>query len=194
MKVKVIGEHKDSGREFKVRRMNLEEVVVNYPEGTGLYNYNYDEIELISEGEIDDFLISNKGMLKIKLNRGISIFFYKALKESLEEEVDEVLVDLNVLRDKYSVNKRGRWEKDLVCVINDKVPVQVVASGQNFKREGYNVTVTRVLVDDFLQSAKVEIKKIELEIARKEVLLARYGRAINKLKNKDENADILLLK
>lgn len=194
MKVKVIGEHKDSGREFKVRRMNLEAVVVNYPEGTGLYNYNYDEIELISEGEIDDFLISNKGMLKIKLNRGISIFFYKALKESLEEEVDEVLVDLNVLRDKYSVNKRGRWEKDLVCVINDKVPVQVVASGQNFKREGYNVTVTRVLVDDFLQSAKVEIKKIELEIARKEVLLARYGRAINKLKNKDENADILLLK
>lgn len=194
MKVKIIGEHKDCGREFKVRRMNLDEVIVNYPEGTGLYNYSYENVQLISEGEIDDFLIENKGMLKIKLNRGISIFFYKALKESLEEEVDEVLLNLNLLRDKHSVNKRGIWEKELVCVVNDRIPVEVRATGQNFKREGYSITVVPIDIDVFLDSCKEEINKIRLEITRKEVILARYGRAINKIKNNSENQSVLLLK
>lgn len=183
MKVKIVGEHADNGREFKVRRMNIDEVIVNYPEGTGLNSYSYDNVELISEGEIDDFLIENRGMLKIKLNRGISIFFYKALKESLEKEIDEELVHLNLLRDKYSVNKRGIWEKELICVVNDKIPVEVRASGKNFKREGYSVNVTPLPIEGFLKACKEEIDKIKIEISRKEVLLERYGRAISVIKN-----------
>lgn len=186
VKVKIVGEHVDSGHEFKVRRMNLDEVIVNYPEGTGLNSYSYDNVELISEGEIDDFLIENRGMLKIKLNRGISIFFYKALKESLEREIGEDLVHLNLLRDKYSVNKRGIWEKELICVVNDKTPVEVRASGKNFKREGYSVNVTPLPTESFLEACNEEIDKIKLEISRKEVLLGRYGRAISMIKNNSE--------
>ena len=77
MKVKIIGEIEDKGKEFKVRRMTYKDVIVNYPTGTGLNNYSYEDIELISEGEIDDFIISNREFLKIKLNRGISVFFTK---------------------------------------------------------------------------------------------------------------------
>ena len=193
MKVKILVEDEDKGREFKVRKMNLDQLVVNYPTGTGLKNYNYDEVELISEGEIDDFLINNKYMLKIKLNRGISVFFYKAIKDAIEEEMNEELIHLNLLRDKYNVSKRGMWEKELICVINDKIPVVIRGRGQNFKREGYSIIINPIEINSFLESAKEEINKIKLEIQRKEVLLARYGRAINKIKNNSENAGFLLL-
>ena len=83
MKVKVIAEIEDKDREFKVRRMNIDEIIVNYPTGTGLKSYKHDEVELISEGEIDDFLINNINFLTIKLNRGISVQFYKILFEKM---------------------------------------------------------------------------------------------------------------
>lgn len=182
MKAKIIGDCEDKGKEFKVRRMNYDEIIVNYPTGTGLNNYNYDDIELISEGEIDDFLISNKEFLKIKLNRGMSVFFYKALKDSFEEEVNEELKEFNLLRDRYKVNKRGIWDKEIIGVINSKIPVQVIASGQNFKKEGYSIIVNRIVENDFLESAKEEIYKIKEEIKRKDLLLSMYNKAINDVK------------
>lgn len=193
MKVKIIGDVEDSGREFKVRRMNIDEVIVNYPTGTGLKTYKYKDVELISEGEVDDFLISNMTFLNIKLNRGISIFFYKALKDSLEEEVKEELIDLNLLRDKYNINKKGVWEKELICVINKKLPVEVIASGQKFKREGYSITITPLEIDGFLEASVEEINKVRKEIKRKEILLSRYGIAIKNLKKIEEDKDKYVL-
>ena len=182
MKVKVINECDDKGKEFKVRRMNYDEIIVNYPIGTGLNSYKYDNVDLISEGEIDDFLINNREFLKIKLNRGISIFFYKALKDSFEEELNEELNDFNLLRDRYKVNKRGIWDKEIIAVINNKIPVQVVASGQNFKREGYSIIVNRIEINNFLESDKEDINKIKEEINRKDLLLSMYNKAINNIK------------
>jgi len=185
MKVKVIGEIEDKGKEFKVRRMTYKEVIVNYPTGTGLNNYALEDVELIGEGEMDEFIISNREFLKIKLNRGISVFFYKALKDSLEEEIDEELEGFNLLRDKYNVNKRGIWQKELICVINNKFPVEVKASGQNFKREGYSVEVNPIEFNAFLESSEVEINKINEEIKGKEKLLAHYKKAINDIGNSE---------
>lgn len=193
MKVKITANNEDKDREFKVRRMNIDEIIVNYPTGTGLKNYKYDEVELISEGEIDDFLINNINFLIIKLNRGISIFFYKALKCSLENEIDEDLKDLNILRDRYKVNKRGIWEKELICVINNKLPVKVIASGQNFKREGYSILITPLEIQGFMESVKKDINRIRKEIKQKEILLSRYGKAINNIKKNEENEAIYLL-
>jgi len=183
MKIKVIGDIEDKGKEFKVRRMTYKEVTVNYPTGTGLNNYSNEDVELISEGEIDDFIISNREFLKIKLNRGISVFFYKALKDSLEEEIDEDLKDFNLLRDKYSVNKRGIWQKELICVINNKIPLEIKSSGQNYKREGYSLEVKPIEVNAFLEASEIEINKIKKEIKGKEALLDHYKQAINEVGN-----------
>jgi hypothetical protein len=183
MKVKVIGEIGDKGKEFKVRRMTYKEVIVNYPTGTGLNNYSYEDVELLGEGEIDNFIISNREFLKIKLNRGISVFFYKALKDSIEEEVDEKIKDFNLLRDKYSVNKRGIWQKELICVINNKLPLEVIASGENFKREGYSLEVKPIEVNAFLEASRIEIDKIKKEINGKENLLDHYKQAISEVQN-----------
>ena len=193
MKVKVISNIEDNGKEFKVRRMNIDYIIVNYPTGSGLKNYGYDEVELISEGEIDDFLIDNINFLIIKLNRGISIFFYKALKCSIEAEIDEELKDLNVLIDRYKVNKRGIWEKEIICVVNEKLPIKIIASGQNFKREGYSISIIPLDIDEFMSASTKDINRIRKEINQKETLLSRYGKAINSIKKSKENQAIYLL-
>lgn len=194
MKAKIIDKKsEDNNKEFKVRRMTLDDIIVNYPTGTGLKNFFYDQVELISEGEIDEFLIKNKYMLSIKLNRGISVFFYKVLKESIEEEIKEELKDFNLLRDKYSINRKKIWEKEIICVANNKYPIMVRGTGQNFKREGYNIIITSLDIDGFLESCKEEVNKILIEISRKEILLSRYGRAINNIKNNSENQVNLLI-
>ena len=60
MKVKIINNSlEDYGNEFKVRRMNYDQIIVNYPTGTGLKKFTYEDVECISENEIDDFLINN---------------------------------------------------------------------------------------------------------------------------------------
>lgn len=192
MKVKVIAKNEDFEREYKVRRMNYEEVVINYPTGTGLKNYNYEDVELVAEGEVDEFLLSNRGFLQIKLNRGISVFFYRALKDALEKEVGEELKDLNVLRDKYSVNKRSIWDKEIICVINEEYPVIVRASGRNFRREGYSIIVEKLEKNIFLESSKEEINKILKEIKRKELILSKYGKAIEKLRKNAASDKIML--
>lgn len=192
MKVKVIVNNEDFEKEFKVRRMNYEEIIINYPTGSGLKNYTYDEVELISEGDIDEFLLDNKEFLQIKLNRGISVFFYRALKEALEEEINEELKDLNVLRDKYSVNRKSIWDKEIICVLNYKYPVIVRASGRNFRREGYSILIERLEKNIFLESSKNEINKILKEIKRKELILSKYGKAIDNLR-KNAGSDKIML-
>jgi hypothetical protein len=184
LKAKVIVEVKEKGQEFKVRRMTYTDVIVNYPIESRLHNYKYNEVSLVSEGEVDDFLIENKEFLKIKLNRGISIFFYKALKDSLENELNGDLIDFNLLRDKYNVNKRGIWNKEIICMANNKILLMVNATGHNFKREGYNILVSQISEERFLEASEGEIKRINEEIKRRESIISAYLRAINSIKNR----------
>ncbi len=181
MKAKVISEGEDKGREFKVRRMTYVDVIVNYPVGTGLKSYKYDDIELIEEGEIDEFLIANKEFLKIKLNRGISVFFYKYLKECIEDEINEELKDFNLLRDRYNVNRRGIWNKEIICMINKKTPYIINASGQNFKREGYSINIQPIHNEEFIEASKRQIKKLNEEIRRKTIVIKSYEQAMQNL-------------
>ncbi|GAB6168778.1 hypothetical protein JCM1393_12380 [Clostridium carnis] len=192
MKVKIKNkQNPDFEKEFKVRRMNYDQVVVNYPNSKGINIFLHKDIEFITESEIDEFLIKYKDFLKIKLNRGISVFFYKILLDNIEEQFNEELKSLNLLKDKYKVNKRGIWEKDIICVVNEKIPIKVIASGENFKKRGYNINIEEIKKEDFLEICSFEIKKIEKEIMEKELELSRYGMAINGLESRDYKIKLL---
>lgn len=186
MKAKVNINNKDLNKEFKVKRLNIDEVIVKYPCDYGLKSYKYDEVKLISEGEIDDFLINNKSFLQIKLNRGISVFFYKALKESIAKEVNGEILDFIMLKDRYNVNKRGIWEKEIVCFVNYKIPLKIISSGKNFKREGYSILIKRIENNNFIEAAKQEIAKMLQEIERKKIIIERYEKAIKNMHIIDE--------
>lgn len=178
-------------REFKVRRMNYDQVVVNYPSDIGLKVFDKKDVEYIKQTEIDEFLIKYSDFLKIKLNRGISIALYNALLESIEAELDIIFENLNLLKDKYEVNKRGVWEKEILAVINYKIPVKLITSGQNFKKSGFNISIEIIEEKEFFEICKFEINKIQEEIKGKERILSRYGMAIEKMKDTENLVKML---
>ena len=193
MRVKVINSNlSDYGKEFKVRRMNYDQVVVNYPGVKGINVFNKIDLEFITESEVDKFLIKYNDFLKIKLNRGISVTLYKAILDAIENELNIDFENLNLLKDKYSVNKRGVWEKEILSLINNKFAIKIVASGQNFKKSGFNIEIIEVLKEEFLEICTIEIKKINKEIKEKEDLLARYGESIEKINNPENTVKMLV--
>ena len=182
MKVKIINNAlEDYGYEFKVRRMNYDQIIVNYPTDSGLKKFMFEDVECIRENEIDDFLIANRSYLKIKLKRGISVSFYNALNEALKLEIGEDIKDLNILKDKYNVNKRGIWEKQILLVANNKFPIQIDASGQNFKRDNYNISIIEVEKEPFLEECNAEINHIKGEIKEKNDMLQGFYDAISEI-------------
>ena len=192
MIVKIVNtECEDYNKEFKLRRMNYDQVVVNYPSDIGLKVFDKKDVEYIKQTEIDEFLIKYSDFLKIKLNRGISIALYKALLESIEAELDIIFENLNLLKDKYEVNKRGVWEKEILAVINYKIPVKLITSGQNFKKSGFNISIEIIEEKEFFEICKFEINKIQEEIKEKERILSRYGMAIEKMKDTENLVKML---
>lgn len=184
MIVKIVNtECEDYNKEFKLRRMNYDQVVVNYPDSKGIRVFNKDSVEFITETEIDEFLVKYNDFLKIKLNRGISVALYKAILDTIENEYNIEFKSLNLLKDKYAINKMGVWEKEILCVINEIIPIKINASGQSFKKSGFNIKVEEVNKEEFFEICSFEIKKINKEIKEKEDILARYGMVIEKVKN-----------
>lgn len=193
MIVKIVNtECEDYNKEFKLRRMNYDQVVVNYPDSKGIRVFNKDSVEFITEIEIDEFLVKYNDFLKIKLNRGISVALYKAILDTIENEYNIEFKSLNLLKDKYAVNKRGVWEKEILCVINEIIPIKINASGQNFKKSGFNIKVEEVNKEEFFEICSFEIKKINKEIKEKDDILARYGMAIEKIKNPENVVTMLI--
>ena len=193
MIVKIVNtECEDYNKEFKLRRMNYDQVVVNYPDSKGIRVFNKDSVEFITETEIDEFLVKYNDFLKIKLNRGISVALYKAILDTIENEYNIEFKSLNLLKDKYAINKRGVWEKEILCVINEIIPIKINASGQNFKKSGFNIKVEEVNKEEFFEICSFEIKKINKEIKEKEDILARYGMVIEKAKNPENVVTMLI--
>ena len=193
MIVKIVNtECEDYNKEFKLRIMNYDQVVVNYPDSKGIRVFNKDSVEFITEIEIDEFLVKYNDFLKIKLNRGISVALYKAILDTIENEYNIEFKSLNLLKDKYAVNKRGVWEKEILCVINEIIPIKINASGQNFKKSGFNIKVEEVNKEEFFEICSFEIKKINKEIKEKEDILARYGMAIEKIKKPENPVKMLV--
>lgn len=182
MQVKVInGNLDDYGKIFKVRRMNFNKIIVNHPNDSKVKSFDFMDVEYISENDIDSFLIENRYFLKIKLKRGISVVFYNALYDSLKFEIKEEIEKLDVLKDRYRINKRGIWEKEILLFVNNKFSLEVIASGKNFQRSGYNIVVNEISKENFLEICYQEIRKIESEIKIKKSALASITRAMNQL-------------
>lgn len=192
MIVKVVNkDNKDYNKEFKLRRMNYDQCVVNYPNSKGINIFLNKDLEFISETDVDDFLINNKDFLKIKLNRGISVQFYKILFESFKNQFKEIVEEINLLKDKYSVNKRGIWEKEIICVINNKIPTKILASGQNFRKNNYNINIEEMNKEEFLEVCNFEINKIQKEIKENQLHLIRYEKALNVVKFSNNGTKLL---
>lgn len=194
MQVKVINEKSEYyGKIFKVRRMNFDKIIVNYPNESGIKSFDFMDVEHISENEIDDFLIKNRYFLKIKLKRGISVVFYNVLYDSLKFEIKEEIERLDVLKDKYKINKKGIWEKEILLFVNNKFPLEVIASGKNFQRSGYYMVVNEISKENFLEICYREVRNIESDIRLKESALGSITRVVNQFESIHKIPEEMLL-
>lgn len=180
MKAKVICEKSDDyNKEYDVRRINYDQVIVTYPSQNGMKTFDIHEVELISECEKDDFILDHKYILKIKIPRGVGSYFYKILVESIENEINEKLTDINLLKDIYTKpSNRGIWHKEILLQANNKLPLDIKCSGHNFKRNGYDVTMIRLNSEDFKARCEFEIEEIQKQIKKREILIDHYKMAL----------------
>lgn len=169
MKVKIINKNSlDNGKEFKVRRMNYDQVVVTYPGDKGIEVFEIESVEFISETDMDDFLINHRYLLKIKINRGVSVLFYRYLFDELEKVISHEIEDLKVLKDSFKpASKRGIWEKNIVIMLNHKYPIEVNIIGENFKKNSYKYDVKELTEEELKSFCEFNIERLEKEIEGK---------------------------
>ena len=95
MKIKIKDNNSlDKGREFKVRRMNYDQVVVNYPGEKGIEILKTDDVEFISENEFDDDVTVIKTKYKANGEEGTI-----ALIGPKRMEYDHVVTLLNYIKE-----------------------------------------------------------------------------------------------
>ena len=182
MKVRVINQgFSDFNYDYKVKNINYDMVVI---EGNNeAIIFSMDDIELIPENKYDDLIIEYKSILKIKLGHDISMKLYSALINCIEEKIKEKLESLDVLKDEYSINKRGIWEKKLVVLVNQGVPFDIMVIGEKYA-EKFSMTFKDITLQDFIEGCSESIKHIRKDIEEKENDIRACKRAIRKvLKN-----------
>ncbi len=173
----------DYNKQFSVRRINYDKVLVLYPNTEGIKEFYNKDVEILTENKIDEFLFSNKELLKIRLQRGISVFLYKALLDGIEIECKEELDELIILLDTYSINKRNVWEKNLLMLVNNKFPIKVEAIGKKFSRKDYSLKISTIEKAEFKELCNREISKIKKEVDEREKLISKYTLAMENLEN-----------
>ncbi|MGL4572695.1 MAG: hypothetical protein ACRCVJ_16715 [Clostridium sp.] len=164
----------DYNKEFKVKRINYDKVLVIYPNKERLKEFYNIDVEIIEESTIDNFLINNMEFLKIKLQRGISVAFYKALADGIQLEFKEAVKSIDLLVDNYSINNRNIFEKELLLMINKKYLLKIISTGKKFSRKEYKFNIVKVEKDEFMGIYNAERVRIIKEIEKKEKLLSKY--------------------
>lgn len=182
MKFRVTKENlEEYNTELKIRRMNYDQVVVNYKKNSELKTFKMEEGELISEGEVDEIIKKYRDLLKIKINRGTSAIFYKDIINALEEAIEEI-ESLKILNDfTRGTSRKGVWDKEILGYINDRYPVKIEASGRNFREDSYKINIKVLDEAEFLEICVFNMEKLNNQIDWRERQLNLYKKIVGKI-------------
>lgn len=185
MKIRVINQElSDFNHSFKVKNINYDMVIAE--ENNKVVPFSMNDIELIAETQYDNLIIEYKDLLKIKLGHDISMEFYAALINCIEVKINEKLNSLDVLRDGYSINKRGIWEKKLIVVVNNRIPLDVTVIGEKYA-DKFSITFKDITLQDFIEGCSENIRHLRKEIVEKENDIKAYKRAVSEVLNNSVN-------
>jgi hypothetical protein len=179
MRIEVINKELQTfGKNLKAKGINYDMVVaVDNDEKVGI---NIDDVELIPENKYEKIIINHIDMLKIKLEKEVSPALYIALLNCIEERIGGRLENIELLNDSYKINKRGTWEKKLVLVVNDSIPLDVNIVGQKYAEE-FSITFKDISLGQFIDGCKENIAHLENEIAERANTIERYKKNLQKL-------------
>lgn len=179
MRIEVINKELQTfGKNLKAKGINYDMVVaLDNNEKVGI---NMDDVELIPENKYEKMIVSHIDMLKIKLEKEMSPALYMALLNCIEEKIGGKLENIELLNDSYSISKRGIWEKKLILVVNDSIPLDINIIGQKYAEE-FSITFKDITLEQFIDGCKENIAYLENEIAEREKSIERYRKNLQKL-------------
>jgi hypothetical protein len=193
MKVKILNrELSHYNEELKVERLNYDMVMVKTEEEKLCYSKA--DVKIIPENECEKVILRCKDIIKIKLNRGMSLLFYTALLDTLEKTVGGKVESLDLLKDEFRPLRKGLWEKLILIVINNQFAFTVSITGRGFGKN-FDVSISERRLEDFIDECKVELEWLDKEIEDRKTLSNRYKKAINDVlcNNKTLNTKLLLV-
>lgn len=163
-------------------KMNFESVLVEINGQKCVINRA--DTRIIAQNKYEEVIKECEDLLKIKLNRGISIVLYKAIAECIKEEINTSLRNIEVIKDGYKLLSKGRWSKDIIILVNGFEPFEINISGEKFNNK-YAIKLIKVESEEFLFNNKQEIKNLDRQIeilkAKKEIYTKYTNR--NNMKN-----------
>lgn len=176
MKVKVINEELSLyNNEFKVINLNYDMVEIQGEEQK-LYLLK-DDVEIIPENKYEDAILRCRDIIKIKLNKGISLLFYTALIDCIELTIKKDIETIDLLQDDFDIIKKGIWEKRIVIVVNEKTALTISVIGRNYGNK-FDITIKDNVLLDFIKDCCFQIEGLNKEVNAKMNLIDRYNKAI----------------
>lgn len=179
MKIKVVNkDYTMFDQEYKVVNMNYDMVVVNN-EGDKV-PLKMEDVEVIPENDYENIVAECRDILKVRLDKGISLAFYTALFQCIKEKINGQITSIDVFKDDYKVSRRGIWEKSLMIVVNDAVPFEITAVAESHTKK-FSITVKDMPLEKFVETTSYNIRQIKKEISQKEMLVNLYKNAVKKV-------------
>ncbi len=163
LKATIISEDNElKGHEYKVKRINYDKVVINLGARGKLRELPINEVELSGENKVEDIILENKDLLKIKLLRGMPHKFYELLSEEIEKIIKEDLKSIDILIDENrTIGRRNMWEKECYLMINNKYPIHLTVNGKKFKNVDFYFNIQEIEKEKFLELSNFEMEKIK---------------------------------
>ncbi|MDF2883314.1 MAG: hypothetical protein K0R54_3871 [Clostridiaceae bacterium] len=176
MKIKVINRNLDTfNMEFKVLNMNYDSVLINNNGQKKLLKSA--DVELIPESSLESIIAKYKDIIKIKLNKGISLAFYSVIIKLMEDKIGNKITSIDVLEDEFEFIKKGIWRKKMLLMINESITLRILTSGTKFG-ENFNVTISDVQLSEFIEECLFSIDEADKKIKEQESNINIYKKAL----------------
>ena len=166
MKIKVINKNLETfNMEFKVINMNYDSILINNNGQKKLLQSA--DVELIPENSMESIIEKYKDIIKIKLNKGISLAFYSVIIKLIEDKIEKKVTSIDVLEDEFEFIKKGIWRKKILLMINESIPLGIFANGTKFGKD-FNVTIKDVDLSEFIDGCLLFIDEADKKIKEQE--------------------------
>lgn len=183
MKVKITNKVLQNYNQIlKVHKMYYDFVVVEDAMGEST-TIKREDVKFIPEHEQENILLKCKDIVKIKLDKGMTMLFYKALVDCIEGNIKKKIKTITLLKDNYRIIRRGIWEKELLLVVNDVIPLEIKVIGKNYDGM-FNINIRNFKKEEFIEQCNFDMEQISIDISSKESLIKTYKKAIKKVLNK----------
>lgn len=154
--------------------------------------FSLDQVELISENDLDDLILKHKELLKINLRKEVPNSILFKIISTTKEVLNEEIYHIAVVEDGYGKIKKGFYEKKIIFLINKRIPIYFNIIGLNYSSR-YDINIEVISENDFTRLMERQIEKLQYEMKEinyRKMMLSNimsytsHNTSLNAMKNK----------